>query len=276
MKFVLPITFLVSALLTTNIEAKQHFTPGLSWDYLLGASNSVAKASNKQVVTIDLEQASGLVSYLHGKGQKVICYFSGGTMQKSRKIDYDDYVKAGVALPEVSAWGNHYIDIRKKDKLQPLIRNRMKRAKSYGCDGVKVDSIDSYRYGVGGLKQSDSVVFDKWLAETAHDEDIAVGLKNAKSIAAELQPYFDFAVVESCAESANVCNSFTPFTDHGKAVFTVHYGNRIDKLKEHGGSIESTLSKELGGHGFTCAFNDHQDLHHNSINFDCSKGNIEK
>ncbi|OUM60986.1 glycoside hydrolase family 114 protein [Piromyces sp. E2] len=246
MKFVLPITFIVTSLLASNIEAKWHPNPGLSWDYLLGASDSVIKSSNKQVVTIDLEQAPGLVSYLHGKGQKVICYFSGGTMQKSRKIDYDDY---------------------KPKKLQPLIRNRMKRAKSYGCDAVEVDSLGLYVHHIGDYTKEDTITFGKWLAETAHEEDISIGLKNVAGCAKALESSFDFAVVESCAESENVCKIYEEFTKHNKAVFTVHYGNRkISKDK---------LKKELGGYGFTCAYSINQELNHNSSNFDCSKGNVD-
>ena len=268
MKFSLPLTLLASAFLASNVKAS--FSTGLSWDYLLGADSSVVKKSDKQVVTIDLEQAEELVPYLHSKGQKAICYFSGGTMQKSRKYDYDDYVKAGVQLPETSGWGNHYIDIRNKRKLQPLIKARMKRAKSYGCDGVEVDSLGLYVHNIRDYTKEDTIVFGKWLAETAHSVGIPIGLKNVAGCAEALEPYFDFAVVESCAESPNLCKIYDVFTRHGKGVFIVHYKNRLGEL---GSDPQSTLSKELGGHKFTCAFSDHQDLHHNSSNFDCSKGN---
>jgi len=42
MKFTLPIaTLIASALLATNVEAKWKVTPGLSWDYLIGGSESL-------------------------------------------------------------------------------------------------------------------------------------------------------------------------------------------------------------------------------------------
>jgi len=192
-------------------------------------------------------------------------------MQESRKADYQDYLKAGVQLSETSGWGNHYIDIRNKAKLQPLLRNRMKRALKYGCDGVEVDSLGLYIHHIRDYTKEDTITFGKWLAETAHSVGISIGLKNVAGCAEALEPYFDFAVVESCAESPNVCALYDVFSKHGKAVFTVHYKNRLGEL---GSNPQSTLSKELGGHGFTCAFSDHQDLKHNSSNFDCSKGNI--
>ncbi|OUM60983.1 glycoside hydrolase family 114 protein [Piromyces sp. E2] len=192
-------------------------------------------------------------------------------MQKSRKVDYDAYVNAGVQISNKSDWGNHYIDIRKKDKLQPLIRERMKRAVRFGCDAVEVDSIGLYNH-LDDFKKEDTITFGKWLAQTGHEEGISVGMKNAAGCAEKLEPYFDFAVVESCAESTRVCDYYIPFTKHGKAVFTVHYGNRVSKFSDLG-SPEKTLSHELGGRGFTCAFSIDQSLTVNSSNFDCSKGN---
>jgi len=269
MKFTLPITLLATSLIATTVEAMWKPGPGVSWDYLLGASDSTIKESDKDVVTIDLEYAEKFVPYFHEKGQRVICYFSGGTMQESRKVDYQDYLDAHVQISHKSGWDNHYIDIRKKDKLYPLIKKRMQRAVRFNCDGVEVDSLGLYLH-VDGFTKDDTITFGKWVAELAHSEGLAIGLKNVAGCAQALEPYFDFAVVESCAESSNVCKLYTPFVSHGKAVFTVHYGNRLGKL---GSSPSSTLSRELGGHGFTCAFNENQNVHHNSSNFDCSKGN---
>jgi len=185
-------------------------------------------------------------------------------MQKSRKADYDDYIRAGVQLPETSSWGNHYIDIRNKAKLQPLIRNRMKRALSYGCDAVEVDSLGLYIHHIRDYTKEDTITFGKWLAETAHSVGISIGLKNVAGCAEALEPYFDFAVVESCADSPNVCNYYTKFSNHGKAVFIVHYGDRGYSLS---GSSLSKLVKEAGNRKFICVISKTQNLDHNSVNY---------
>ncbi|OUM62021.1 glycoside hydrolase family 114 protein, partial [Piromyces sp. E2] len=158
---------------------------------------------------------------LHGKGQKAICYFSGGTSEKN-KPDYEDYKKAGVFFSEKSSYGNYYIDIRKLDKLRPLLKNRFRRAYNYGCDGVEVDSIGVHSH-VNTITKNDTINFAKMLSEIAHAQNISVGLKNTSSLVGTLEPYFDFAVVESCAAFSNECNSFEMFTKHDKAVFVVHY-----------------------------------------------------
>ncbi|ORX46837.1 hypothetical protein BCR36DRAFT_296814 [Piromyces finnis] len=269
MKYLLPITTLVaSALLATNVEARWQATPGHTWDYLLGAEESVIKASKQDVVTIDLEKAEKFVPYLHSRGQRAICYFSGGTTEH-RAYDREAYQKSGLALGgNGDGWGNQWLDIRNKAKLQPLIRKRMQRARSYGCDAVEVDCLGIYHYRSDYTKE-DSYVFAKWVAETAHQEGISIGLKNVAGISQRLEPYFDFAVVESCAESPNLCKLYTQFTDHNKAVFIVHYGNRGHKLS---GSSLKNLIKEQGGHRFTCVISPHENLHNNSINYDCSTG----
>ncbi|OUM65105.1 glycoside hydrolase family 114 protein, partial [Piromyces sp. E2] len=270
MKFTLPITLIASALLAINVEARWKPTPGLTWDYLLGASDSVIKASDKQVVTIDLDEAEKYVPYFHNRNQRVICYFSGGTMQKSRKSDYNDYKNANVGIKgSESPWGNEIIDVRKKSKLQPLIRNRMQKAHKYGCDAVEVDSLDIYGFNVG-ISKNDCFVFAKWVAETGHEEDMSVGLKNVQAIAADLVDDFDFAVVESCAEY-NECKIYSGFTKRNKAVFMVHYENRGHQLS---GSSLKNLIKNQAGQGFTCVLSKNRDLNHNCTNYDCDTGAI--
>ncbi|OUM62883.1 glycoside hydrolase family 114 protein, partial [Piromyces sp. E2] len=155
-------------------------------------------------------------------GQKAICYFSGGSSQKG-KDDYKDYVNAGVVTDVPTGWGNRVLNIKKLDKLKPLIKNRFKRALKYQCDGVEVDSLSSPKsndpdnYTITDVKN-----FAIMVAETAHEVGISVGLKNCPSIAESLEPKFDFAVVESCAEF-NECKYFKKFTQNNKAVFIVHY-----------------------------------------------------
>jgi len=270
MKYNLPIAILASAFLASNVEARWQPQPGITWDYLLGASDSVVKASTRQAVTIDLDNAPSLVPHLHKNNQKVICYFSGGTMQKSRVSDYNDYVKAGVAMTDTeSGWGNHYIDVRKLDKLKPLIGNRMKKAKQYGCDGVEVDSLGVYTH-VKRISEDDCYNFAKTVAEIGHNYGLAVGLKNVPKLAERLDDKFDFAVVESCAEF-NECGYYTGFTHKNKAVFTVHYGGRVSL---NSSSDLKMLVNNQKGHGFSCVFSQDKYLTHNAINYDCNTGKI--
>ncbi|OUM56122.1 glycoside hydrolase family 114 protein, partial [Piromyces sp. E2] len=154
-------------------------------------------------------------------GQKAICYFSGGTTDG--KPDKDEFIKAGLVIKDgiEDGWGNSWLNIKNKEKLQPLIRKRFQRAYKYGCDAVEVDCLNIYEFRKDFTKE-DSFTFAKWIAETGHEENISVGLKNLPSLAERLEPYFDFAIVESCVEY-NECKKFKSFTNNGKAVFIVQY-----------------------------------------------------
>ncbi|OUM59708.1 glycoside hydrolase family 114 protein, partial [Piromyces sp. E2] len=159
---------------------------------------------------------------LHKRGQKAVCYFSGGTTDG--KPDKDEFVKAGLVIYERGDgdWGNNLLNINDKKKLQSLLRKRFQRAVKYGCDAVEVDVLDLYNFYPEKFTKEDSFVFAKWVAETGHEENISVGLKNLPSLAPRLEQYFDFAVVESCANYKE-CSYFKTFTDNNKAVFIVHY-----------------------------------------------------
>ncbi|OUM59392.1 glycoside hydrolase family 114 protein [Piromyces sp. E2] len=180
-----------------------------------------------------------MVPILHKRGQKAVCYFSGGTTEKYRP-DKKDYEKAGVIV-----------------------------AYKYGCDAVEVDCLDIHYSLLKKYNENDVFTFAKWVAETGHEENISVGLKNVATISEKLQPYFDFAVVESCAESPNVCNYYKAFTNNNKAVFIVHYGNRGWKLS---GNKFKTLKKEQGGRKFTCVISNDQDLKGHTKNYNCDTG----
>ncbi|OUM57998.1 glycoside hydrolase family 114 protein, partial [Piromyces sp. E2] len=195
--------------------------PGLTWDYLIGGNKNDIKNSDSDVVTIDLEYAEEMVPVLHKRGQKAICYFAGGTTENNRP-DKKDYKKSGLIIESNDGWGNQILDIKNKKKLQPLIRKRFQRAYNYGCDAVEVDTLDVHNYLPKKFNKQDTFEFAKWVAETGHEENISVGLKNLPSFAQKLQPYFDFAIVESCAEY-NECKYFKEFTKNNKAVFSVQY-----------------------------------------------------
>jgi len=273
MKFNLSISVAVSALLAANVEALWKPQQGLTWDYLLGADESVIKASNMQVVTFDIDKAKSVVPYLHSKGKKAICYFSGGTSQEE-KSDFGDYKKAGVVMFDTrSSWGNYYINIRDRSHLEPLLRARMERARNAGCDAIEVDSLGLYNHNVKDFTMEDSRVFGTWLGQLAHKVGISIGLKNVAGIAPALEPYFDFAVVESCADSNNVCDYYRSFTNKGKAVFMVHYEDGDPSYKLSSASSIKRIANEAGNRGYSCVLA-YKNLKSHSTNISCNSGSV--
>lgn len=275
MKFLLPLTTLIASLLLAgNTEAYTKFKPGSTWNYLLGVNdNNVILNLKEDVLTIDLNRRN-LVPKLHSQGKKVICYFSGGTLEPHRddKDKYEAINKkhSGFLYGGPTKWNEQYVDFRMKDLLQPLLENRMKLAHQAGCDGIEVDCLGAFNHEEPkkhGLTKEDSYNFAKWLASSAHKVGIAIGLKNVATLAPRLVNDFDFAVVESCSSSKNVCALFKDFPKQGKAVFTIHYG-------DYGSfsSQKSTMVNEQKGLGYTCTFNNDDDLKKPGYGYNCDNG----
>jgi len=275
MKFLLPLTTLIaSLLLASNTEALSKFKPGSSWNYLLGVNDeNVILNLKEQVLTIDLNRRH-LVPKLHSQGKKVICYFSGGTLEPHRP-DKDKYEAInknhkGFLYGGPTKWNEQYVDFRMKDLLQPLLEDRMKLAVQAGCDGIEVDCLGAYNHDEPkkhGFTKDDTYEFAKWLSKSAHKVGIAIGLKNVATLAPKLVNDFDFAVVESCSSSKNVCALFKDFPKQGKAVFTIHYG-------DYGSfsSQKNTMVQEQKGLGYTCTFNNDDDLKKPGYGYSCDSG----
>ena len=95
------------------------------------------------------------------------------------------------------------------------------------CDArrrrLEFDNVDGYSNETGfALTAQDQLDFDRWLTGTAHAHGLAVGLKNTPSLAAQLEPSFDFAIVEECVQY-HECGSFALFLDANKPVLDIEY-----------------------------------------------------
>lgn len=60
-------------------------------------------------------------------------------------------------------------------------------------------------------------------ASTAHSLGLAVSLKNTLGLAEELEPVFDFAILEQCVQYRERVLA-APFLDAGKPVLDIEYG----------------------------------------------------
>lgn len=176
-----------------------------------------------QVYDLDaFETPARLVRRLHERGRHVVCYVNAGAWEDWRPdaSSYPDSVK-GRAL---DGWpGERWLDIRRIDVLGPIIRERVGMCAAKGFDGVEFDNVDGYANDTGfALTEQDQLVFNRWLARTAHDAGLAAGLKNTLELAAELEPRFDFAILEQCAQYRE-CVLAAPFLDAHKPVLDIEY-----------------------------------------------------
>jgi hypothetical protein len=202
-----------------------------SWQWQL---SSVPASPYLNVTMYDIDgfdATASTVGSLHSSksGRKVVCYISAGTWEDWRP-DAGDF-PSSVLGDKVDGWaGERWLDIRQyTGKLGTILGKRMDMCKTKGFDAIEFDNVDGYTNKPGfPLTANDQSRFNTWLANQAHTRGLSVGLKNDIDQLKTLQPYFDWALNESCWEysectSAQVGYGYDKYVAAGKAVFNVEY-----------------------------------------------------
>ncbi|MFF3780384.1 endo alpha-1,4 polygalactosaminidase [Streptomyces sp. NPDC001933] len=194
--------------------------PGTGWQWQL--SGRLDPTVDVPVYDIDgFDHKASAVADLHRRGRKVICYLSTGAWEDFRP-------DAGKFPASVRGRGNgwegeYWLDIRRTDILEPLMERRIQMCAEKGFDAVEPDNMDGYRNRTGfPLTAADQLRYNRLIARIAHRHGLAVGLKNDLGQIPELEPDFDFAVNEQCAQYEE-CEKLTPFVKADKAVLHVEY-----------------------------------------------------
>ncbi|KAJ6128663.1 CAZyme family GH114 [Penicillium samsonianum] len=187
---------------------------------------------------IDLfDNTAETITTLHGKGHKVICYFSAGTYEDWRPdVSKFDTADLGSNLDD---WpGERWLNI-KSSKARAVMSSRLDMAKQKGCDGVDPDNIDAYNNENGlGLTEADSVDFLTFLAAESHSRGMSIGLKNGGDIIGSVIDKMQWSVNEQCAQY-NECEVYAAFTEVNKPVFHIEYAG---ETIESGGSTDTSDS----------------------------------
>ena len=212
---------------TGDVPATTRYQPGIDTTWQWQLQGTINDSYDVDVYNIDLfDTPVSKINSLHAQGRKVICYFSAGSYEAWRE-DAGDFPDEALGS-KMDGWDERWIDIRNKT-VRSIMAARMDLAKSKGCDGVEPDNVDGYDNGNGfGLTASDQIDYNTFLAQSAHDRNLAVGLKNDVEQVAALEPYFDFAVNEEC-HTYNECDTLEPFTNNNKPVFNVEYASKYNK-----------------------------------------------
>jgi len=214
-----------------------------------------------------MDRTEEKIKKLHNKGIKVICYFSGGTLEDFRSDKKQFSAVKGLVKNDYDEWpGEKWLDIR-KEELKPLLQNRMKLAADKKCDAIEVDNLDGYQMDEiqdwdKPLTKQDTIAFAKWIADTAHSLGLSVGLKNVPDLIDELGSYYDFAINEECVKY-NECKLYKNFLKSGKAVFGVTYYGLEDN--------QEALCNNLDGLGISMIVKEKRKLLQKGVTFDGKK-----
>lgn len=183
----------------------------------------VDQSFDVDVYDIELfDNDASVVAALHAQGRKVICYISVGSWEDWRP-DKDQF-PTEVIGKDYKGWpGEKWLDIRQIDRLAPIMRARLDLCQERGFDGIEPDNIDAYGADTGfPLTADDQLKYNTWLADEAHKRGLSIGLKNDGDQAAELEPYFDWALTEDCF-AQDWCEQMSVFIQAGKPVFAAEY-----------------------------------------------------
>lgn len=223
-------TFTAFQYTTGTSAAQTEARADTTWQPAVGATWQIVLLNELSDTSLDVDifdidvfdNNASVVSELHDKGRKVICYFSGGTYEDWRR-DAGDFSETDLGNPLADWEGERWADIRSGD-IRKIMRSRLDIAKEKGCDGVDPDNVDGFNNGNGlGLTADDSVDFVNFLADEAHSRGMSIGLKNAGAIIPQVIDNMQWCVNEQCFANENECATFAEFTKTGKPVFHVEY-----------------------------------------------------
>ena len=112
---------------------------GDSWAIQLIEPLAPAKANSSfKIYDLDLfDNTAANITQLKKQGHKIICYFSAGTYEAWRD-DADQFPEAALG-GKMDDWDERWIDTR-HTKVREIMTNRIKLAKTKGCDAVDPDN----------------------------------------------------------------------------------------------------------------------------------------
>ncbi len=220
-----------------------HPAPGVSFQWQLSGL-PINQLVNAAVFDIDLfDVDASVVSALHARGRKVICYIDVGSWENWRPD-----ARAFPSLVIGKEYGGYpdekWLDIRQINILGPIMEARMDQCKSKGFDGVEPDNIDGYTNDTGfPLTARDQLAYNRFLADAAHARGLSIGLKNDFEQVNQLLTVFDWALSEECF-FYHQCDSLIPFIQAGKAVFDVEYQLDPDEFCSQANAMMLTALKK--------------------------------
>lgn len=207
---------------TPPVTGGSWYQPDQSASWQLQLQGTVNTGYDVEIYDIDLfDTPEQTIDDLQAAGHHVICYFSGGSYEEWRSDE--NRFNASDLGNELDGWpGERWLDIRSAN-VQDIMLQRMDLAVDKGCDGVDVDNMDGYTNDPGfPLTDDDQLAYNRFIANAAHQRNLAVALKNDLNQIDALVDYFDLSVNEECFEY-DECDLLMPFTQQDKPVLQVEY-----------------------------------------------------
>lgn len=195
---------------------------GLTWQIQYAGRVDDSLAVDAYDLDVDVRKA--LVKQLHRDGRRAICYLSVGSWEDWRG-DRGRFPESVLGKP-LDGWPDErWLDVRARRVLRPIMKDRIATCARKGFDAVDPDNVEGYSNDTGfRIRPADQLRYNRMIARLAHEQGLAVGLKNDVGQVRELEPHFDFAVNEQCLQY-DECHKLRPFLRNGKPVLHIEYGH---------------------------------------------------
>ncbi|CAG2208643.1 unnamed protein product [Mytilus edulis] len=135
---------------------------------------------------------------------------------------------------DTTIYGNMFVvDLEDVDKriienlhrVRRIMRARIELAISRHCDGIDPDNLFGWEGNAAGLHLTpeNQLDYNRYLANVAHENGLAIGLSDDREQLSDLVGDFDFAIINlSCVDFSLECHKYKPFFDARKPVFNIH------------------------------------------------------
>jgi hypothetical protein len=170
------------------------------------------------------ETPKSTVAALHREHVKVICYLDVGSWESWRP-DRGEFPRSVIGRRYAGFPNERWLDIAHFHRFERPLKQRFSMCARKGFDAVEPDNLAGWeRENHTGFKitRADQLRFNRWVARQVHKRGMAVALKNDGRQATQLEPDFDFAIVEQCFQY-HECGYYRTFVSHHKAVFEAEY-----------------------------------------------------
>lgn len=248
---------IMAAPMAALAAAPTWWTPSKTTTWQIQISSTPKDILQVDAYDVDLfETPQSTIDQMHAQGIKVICYFSAGSYENWRP-DKNDFPKA-VLGNKLGHWpGERWLDFR-SDAVMAIMQKRIDMAEAKRCDAVDPDNVDVATNHPGfPITLDEQLDYIRRLAEAAHADGLAIGLKNDVEQIPQLVGTVDFTVNEECFKY-HECDTLQPFIDANKPVFQIEYGGakKARKVCPEANRLQfQTLIKKLnlGAEGISCA-----------------------
>jgi len=173
----------------------------------------------------DSTASRSAIAEMKQKGNIVGCYISSGTCENWRD-DYDE-MKPHCVEKAWGEWAGEYFVDKPNDVLIEIMKKRIDKMASWGCDMVEFDNMDfsfdpeyKQKYGFSATP-SDGIVYNQTLCDYTHDKQMKCMAKNTRRGAED----FDGGTFESYNNDKNWWETeyLKGFLNDSKPGIVVHY-----------------------------------------------------